>query len=107
MNREVADWQDAADDAYTFLHERKREFSPKAMCAVIDDLTFHGSVTQAEMIARHGKADFIATTLGHVTTAVHGKGAVPSGGWYSTTKDPHTYIVHPQFAEAWKKKRRL
>jgi hypothetical protein len=104
---EVANWQDAADDAYTFLHERKREFSPRAMCAVIDDLAVHGSVTQAEMIDGHGKADFIATTLGHVTTAVHGKGVVPPGGWYSTTKNPHTYIMHPKFAEAWRKKRRL
>jgi transposase IS116/IS110/IS902 family protein len=65
------------------------------------------SVTQAEIIERHGKADFIATTLGHVTTPVHGKGVVPPGGWYSTTKDPYTYIIHPKFAEACKKKRRL
>jgi hypothetical protein len=107
MSREVADWQSAADDAYTFLHERKREFSPKAMCAVIDYLAVQGSVTQAEMIERHGKPDFIGTTLGHVTTAVHGKGPVPPRGWYSTTKDPYTYIIHPKFAEAWMKKRKL
>jgi hypothetical protein len=107
MTREVTDWQDAADDAYTYLHEHKRVFPAKAMWAVIDDLAMHGSVTQTDMIARHGTADFIATTLGHVTTALHGKGSVPPGGWYSTSRDPHTYIIHPAFAEAWKKKRRL
>jgi hypothetical protein len=104
---EITNWQDAADDVYTYLHERKRTFTPKAMLAVIDDLAVHGSVTKDDMVARHGTDDFISTTLGHVTTALHGKGPVPSGGWYSTTKNPHTYVIHPDFAEAWKKKRRL
>jgi hypothetical protein len=107
MSIEINNWQDAVDDTYSYLHERKRTFSAKSMLAVIDDLAVRGTVTQAELIDEHGPPDFIATTLGHVTTAVHGGGVVPDGGWYSTTNNPHTYTVHPSFAEAWKKKRRL
>jgi hypothetical protein len=59
-------------------------------------------------MAKHGSADFIATTLGHVTTAIHGNGSVPKeGGWYTTTSNPHTYLVSSDFIAAWKKKRRL
>jgi hypothetical protein len=103
----ATDWDEAADNAYTHLHERKREFPIRSMLKVIDDLAVRGTVTQDDMVAKHGPVDFIATTLGHVTTAVHGKGTVPKvGGWYRTTT-PHTYHVHPEFAAAWKKKRRL
>jgi hypothetical protein len=108
MNRTVDSWDDAAADTYTYLNERKREYSTKSMLSVIDDLAVRGSAIQEEMIQKHGHADFIATTLGHVTTAVHGKGSVPKeGGWYRTTPNPHTYHIHPSFADAWKKKRRL
>jgi hypothetical protein len=100
-------WKDAADDVYTYMHERKREFSAKSMLAFIDDLVLRGTAAQEEMIAAHGTADFIATTLGHVTTAIHGKGAVPTDGWYGVTRTPHTYTINPFFAEAWKAKRRL
>lgn len=78
------------------------------MLALIDDLAICGSATQAEVLEAHGKEDFVATTLGHITTAVHGPGNVPKvGGWYTSTALPLTYHVNPEFAAAWKMKRRL
>ncbi len=47
--------------------------------------------------------DLIATPVGHVTTAIHGPGRVPSlsdGGWYMRQGDK--YVVAPGFAAAWK-----
>ena len=108
MNQIVEDWTNAADDTFSYMNERKRTFSARAMLHLVDDLCIKGSATQTDLISLHGTPDFIATTLGHVTTAVHGKGAVPKvGGWYTTSLNPHTYHVHAGFAEAWKKKRRL
>lgn len=108
MDRTVSNWDDAAADAYTYLNERSREFPKQSMWAFIDDFALRGSATQAEMVEKHGHVDFVATTLGHVTTAVHARGPVPkNGGWYRVTTNPHTYHIHPAFAAAWKLRRRL
>lgn len=106
MRREVSDWKDAADDAYSHLNERKREYPVKNMLSLIDDFCLKGTASQSELIEKHGPIDFIATTLGHVTTAVYGKGSVPKqGGWYRATPSSRIYYVHPSFAEAWAAKR--
>jgi hypothetical protein len=108
MPRTVDDWNAAAEDARTALNERRREFPIPKMMSVIDELSIVGSAAKTDMIGKHGHADFIATTLGHVTVAVHGPGNVPtSGGWYHLTRNPDTYNLHPEFAAAWKKMRRL
>jgi hypothetical protein len=108
MSRQVADWSAAADDAYSFLNERKRTFAKPKMWKLIDDLAVKQSVTQEQLLTTHGDVDFIATTIGLVTTAIHGPGTVPKeGGWYRVTLTPHTYHVNDAFAHAWKKKRRL
>jgi hypothetical protein len=108
MSRAVSDWNDAAADAYSHLNERKREYYKQAMWSLLDELAMRESATQEQMMEKHKDADFIETTLGHVTTAVHGPGRVPKeGGWYRVTPDPHTYHIHSAFAEAWKAKRRL
>jgi hypothetical protein len=78
------------------------------MLSVIDDLAMKGSATRKELITKHAPYDLIQTTLGHVTTAIHGPGSVPIvDGWYRTTESPYTYHVHPGFAAAWKAKRKL
>jgi hypothetical protein len=108
MTKTISSWDDAAADAFTHLNERKRNYPKKTMLSFLDELVMKGSATQAEMVEKHGPLDLIATTLGHVTTAIHGPGAVPKvGGWYSTTLSPHTYHVDPGFVAAWKAKRRL
>ena len=108
MTRTESEWKDAADDTNTYFNERKRSFDAKHMLLVIDDLAMRGAATQAELVEKHGTPDFIATTLGHVTTAIHGKGSVPAqDGWYSATDNPRTYRINPLFASAWKLKRRL
>lgn len=108
MSREVKNWDDAAADVFSHLNEKKREFSLKNSLSLLDDLCLRGSASEDDLIQKHGHADFIRTILGHVTTAVHGKGSVPKqNGWYQTTASPHGYLVHPSFVEAWKRKRRL
>lgn len=105
MPKKVTDWDLAAEDAITYLHEGKRAFPPKRMLAFIDDLVIKGTAPQSEMLS-HGSEDFIVTTLSNVTTAVHGGGAVPKeGGWYRTESSPPVYIVSAEFAGAWKRKR--
>lgn len=97
-------WRDAAADAYTNLTRVTRVYPKAKMLAVVDDLCLHGSVTQSELCDRHGIQDFISTSVGHVTVAVHGKGKVPEeGGWYR--KLGRTYHVHPAFVLAWNRRR--
>lgn len=108
MPKAVSNWKDAADDAYSHLSERKRVHSLQKMLSFVDELAQREVATQEKMMQLHGDADFLATTLGHVTTAIHGAGSVPkAGGWYRTTLDPHTYYITPEFAAAWRAKRRL
>lgn len=107
-SRKVIDWGDAADDAYSHLRERKRVYSFEKMALLIDDLALRETVTQDELLKVHSSTDFLDTAIGHVTTAIHGAGAVPKiGGWYRTTSNPHTYHIEPAFAAAWRAKRRL
>ena len=104
----VDNWKHAAEDGYTRLTEVDRVYPKAKMVAVIDELCLKGSATQRELLETHEPSDMIGTALGHVTTGVHGPGAVPKvDGWYWTTKDPHTYHVDPRFAEAWIAIRRL
>lgn len=108
MSKKVSDWDEAADDTFTYLQLGNRAFQPSKMLAFLDDLIVRGTASQAELIQLHGSDNFIATTLSNVTTAVHGGGAVPKdGGWYSANLDPLTYRVNEKFVSAWKKKRRL
>jgi hypothetical protein len=108
MAGKIKDWEAAVDDAFTYLRQGSRAFSPPKMFSMIDELALRGSVTQSELTTTHGSENFIATTLSNVTMAVHGSGTVPrEGGWYRTTNDPYTYHVHDAFAAEWKKKRRI
>ncbi len=74
------DWTAAAHRARHHLGARKRTFSEAQSLELIDFFAEHGTVTSARM-QQHGSADFVGTILGHVTTAVHGGGSVPKGGW--------------------------
>jgi hypothetical protein len=104
----IVDWEEKADDAFTYLHQGQRAFPPVKMLLMIDKMAVRGSVKQTELVEDHFSENFIATTLSNVTTAVHGSGTVPKdGGWYRRTTDPYTYHVHDAFALAWKRKRRL
>jgi hypothetical protein len=108
MPTEEIEWDEKADDVYSYFNEKKREYPMKNMLILIDDLAIRGVATQADMIEKHGSADFIATTLGHVTTAIYGKGSVPKiGGWYKATTSPHRYDIHPGFSAAWISNRKL
>ena len=108
MSRTVDDWGAAAENAQTHLKKSGRVYSAKGMLSVIDDMAILGTVTQEYLINKHGPADMIATTLGHVTTEVHGRGSVPTeGGWYGASANPLTYSIRPEFAREWKLLRRL
>ncbi len=107
MTNEIV-WADKAANVFSRINERKRVYSIKSMLSVIDDLAMKGSATREELIKKHAPYDLIQTTLGHVTTAIHGPGSVPIvDGWYRTTESPYTYHVHPGFAAAWNAKRKL
>jgi hypothetical protein len=67
INRRVENWDHAAEDAYTHLTARMRDYQKAKMLAVMDLLCMRGIPTQAEMIDAHESADLISTTLGHVT----------------------------------------
>lgn len=99
------DWDAATEDARTHIRERTRTFPATMMLALVDKLCLDGQVTQQDLLAIAPSTDAIGTTLGHVTTAVHGSGSVPEGGWYS--RPQRYYTVHPGFAAAWIKLRRL
>jgi hypothetical protein len=105
MNR---NWDDAAADTFTYLHQGKRAFPAKKMLSMLDDLAVQGSVTQAYLMEKHGSDNFIATTLSNITTAIHGKGSVPKrDGWYATSVGPYVYTIDEGFAEAWRRQRGL
>lgn len=68
------------------------------MLATIDHLCLQGRASQQDLLAIAPSPDALGTVLGHVTAAVHGKGSVPVGGWYS--RSGSEYVVHPDFAQA-------
>ena len=107
MASENVDWADAAADVYTYFNERSRTFDVKRMLSVVDDCALAGRISQTTLVEKFKSKDFIATVLGHVTTAIHGKGVVPTGGWYFASGSPPLYTIDEGFAGAWKAKRRL
>ena len=58
------------------------------------------------MMEKHGPADFIATTLGHVTTAVQGPGSVPKE-WLIQANVQPSHLSHSSCFCPWEMKRRL
>lgn len=95
------DWGAAAYRARRHIGARARTFPERDCLALIDAFAARGTVTAAEM-QRHGSADFVATVLGHVTTAVHGRGRVPAvNGWYRRDEAGTGYVIDPGFAVAW------
>jgi hypothetical protein len=109
MLSEVENWNDAVNDAYTYLKERDRTYDLKKMLAVVDMIATAGEVSQTLLLQGAKKPNFVATVLSLVTMAVHKKGAVPHQpfGWYSTSGTPPTYKANPLFAAAWRNKRRI
>ena len=108
MTRSVENWTHAAEDAITYLGVRKREYPKGKMLAVIDQLCIKGTVMRSKLIDDFVDKVLVETAIGHVTTAVHGKGKVPNlGGWYRTTDNYKIYHVEPEFSKAWILKRRL
>lgn len=102
------DWTKAADDVHSHLTSHERTYDLGEMLSFVDDVAVLGLVDRDALVKKYGKSDFVDTTLGHVTTAVHGGGKVPKdGGWYSVGEPGHTYSVHPKFAQAWRQKRGL
>ena len=106
------DWNQRVAAALNYLcKERKRILSPEVYCGIIDDVV-SGLTIEEIMEKRQVKRDWIGrTTVGHVTTAIYGKGVkVPplaKGGWYETNADGQSYTVAPGFIAAWKKARNL
>ena len=103
MGRDVQDWDAAAENAITHFKSGKRVFTPASMLALIDGLCAGGQVHRDDILRSGRTADEIMTIVGHVTTAVHGKGSVPPGGWYR--KEGPVYVVNPAFSEAWRQRR--
>jgi hypothetical protein len=93
------DWAAAAYRARRLFAARRWTVPEESSLALVDAFAAHGTMTASEM-QRQGTADVVATILGHVTTAVHGRGHVPAlNGWYR--RDGTTYVIHPGFAIAW------
>ncbi|KMO30748.1 hypothetical protein VQ03_28185 [Methylobacterium tarhaniae] len=96
------DWAAAAYRARRQIGARKRTFPEDRSLALIDVFAERGTMTAAEL-RQHGPADVVATILGHVTTAVHGKGHVPTrNGWYRRDETGTAYVIDAGFAVAWK-----
>jgi hypothetical protein len=97
------DWLKRADAAIANLNKGGRAYPVASVLAVIDDIV--SGLKPVEIVQkRNVKSGRITTALGHVTTAVHGRGPVPSlaeGGWY----ERGTYAVARGFAAAWKVRR--
>lgn len=97
----MTDWSDKVQATLDRLGKGKRVYPVGESLKLIDFFAQKGIATEAEM-QRYGSVDFIRTTLGHVTTAVHGKGSVPlEGGWYHHDFPSATYTIAPGFAKAW------
>lgn len=97
----MTDWNEGVQAVLDHFGARKRKFTVDESLKLIDFFAQKGTATEAEMRS-YGSPDFVATILGHVTTAVHGKGKVPrGGGWYQHTSASEAYIIDPGFAEAW------
>jgi hypothetical protein len=98
----MVDWDKGAAEAIKNFRERKRVY-PSEFSILLVDYLVEREVVQIEDLVKFLKPDFIETTLGHVTTPVHGPGSVPKiGGWYSRDEADRVYRVNPAFAEAWK-----
>ncbi|KQO53229.1 hypothetical protein [Methylobacterium sp. Leaf85] len=97
----MMDWNARVQAVLDHFGARKRKFTVDESLKLIDSFAQKGATTKAEMQS-YGSPDFVATILGHVTTAVHGKGKVPrEGGWYQHAYASEAYIIDPGFAEAW------
>jgi hypothetical protein len=103
----MVNWELGVAEAIKNFHERKRVYPAEFSLTLIDYLVEH-EVTKFDELHKFLTTDFIMTTLGHVTTPVHGPGSVPKvGGWYSRDEAAQTYRINPAFMEAWKAGRRL
>jgi hypothetical protein len=101
----MVDWKKGVADAIKNFCERKRVYPAEFSLLLIDYLVKHEAV-RIEELHKFLTTDFIETTLGHVTTPVHGPGSVPKvGGWYTRDEDAGLYRVDPTFAKAWKAER--
>ncbi|GJD37741.1 hypothetical protein OICFNHDK_0179 [Methylobacterium bullatum] len=97
----MMDWNERVQAVLDHFGERKRKFTVDECLKLIDFFAQKGTATETEMQS-HGSPDFVATILGHVTTAVHGAGRVPpENGWYRHRSTGEGYIIDPGFAEAW------
>jgi hypothetical protein len=101
----MVDWKKGAADAINNFRERKRVYPAEFSLLLIDYLV-ERQVVHIEELHKFLAPDFIETTLGHVTTPVHGPGSIPKvGGWYARDEVAGSYRVNPAFAEAWKAER--
>lgn len=93
------DWAAAAYRARRLFAARRRMIPEDRSLALIDAFAAQGTLDPAGMLG-HGPAEAVAAILGHVTTAVHGRGHVPAAnGWYR--REGSAFVIHPGFAIAW------
>ncbi|MBN8957082.1 MAG: hypothetical protein J0H17_11010 [Rhizobiales bacterium] len=102
----MIDWRAGAAEAIANFNTRKRVY-PSEFALLLVDFLVERQVVKVEELHRFLTSDFVETTLGHVTTPIHGPGPVPKvEGWYSRDHENETYRINPEFAEAWKIERR-
>ncbi|MGE0522666.1 MAG: hypothetical protein AB7O60_06440 [Variibacter sp.] len=98
----MVDWRAGAATAIANFNTRKRVYPSEFALLLVDFLVERKSV-KVEELHRFLASDFIETTLGHVTVAIHGPGSVPNAdGWYLRDNENKTYRINSEFAEAWK-----
>jgi hypothetical protein len=113
MAPKLSPWAARAKKAITHL-AKPRKFPIDKSAKLIDYLAStnavprHQLLTRAVQIIGADAKNFVNTTLGNVTTAVHGGKKVPdSGGWYSHDKATDVYAMDQGFSVAWKSARSL
>jgi hypothetical protein len=98
----MTDWNKGVDLAIKNFNEKTRVYPSDFSLLLVDYLVLHNPVP-IDWLHKFLTEDFISTTLGHVTTPVHGSGSVPKvGGWYSRDDGANVYNVNFEFATAWK-----
>jgi hypothetical protein len=115
MMQSFGAWNETAAVALANLQKEGRVYSSAAAIKLIDFLSiqrvnFETDVRSyaAEKLGQSETRDFVMTTLGHVTTAVHGGGSVPDpGGWYFHDSRTGTYVLDRGFSAAWRELRKL
>jgi hypothetical protein len=110
MDEKVSDWSAAVLAVRTRLARPNAKFNRDQTEELINFMTSKKVVKRDEVelkakqiVGAEEAWNFINTTIGNVTMAIHPAGTVPDpGGWYLWDGRLEVYVVDRGFALAWK-----